>query len=94
MSSLLQRIPKVITEVNTRIFTTEGGGAVVALKHWYRIREAPSSNPGAPSCGSSQSPRTMRGWIFITTIHLTIIHQINKSYILNQLTYDIWITQQ
>ena len=63
--------------------TTERGGSVVT--HEARIREVPGSNPGAdqPGCGFfrgfPQSSRQTLGWIFITAIHLTIIHQIHKS---------------
>ena len=59
---------------------TERGGSVVT--HETRIREFPGSNPGAdqPDWGFlrsfPQSSMQKLGWIFIITIHLTIIHQI------------------
>ena len=58
---------------------TERGGSVVA--HETRIREVPGSNPGAdqPHCGFPQSSMQILGWIFITTIHLIIIHHIHIS---------------
>ena len=63
-----------------KILNTERGGSVVT--HETRIREVPGSNPGADQPdwgffrGFPQSSSQMLGWIFITTIHLTIIHQI------------------
>ena len=54
--------------------------------HETRIREVPGSNPGADQPdwgffrGIPQSPRQMMGSIFITTIHLTIIHLIHIGY--------------
>ena len=54
------------------------------VTHETRIREIPGSNPGAdqPDWGFfrsfPQSTRQMLGWIFLTTIHLTIIYQIHK----------------
>ena len=64
---------------NNFVFFTERSGSLVT--HETRIREVPGSNPGAdqPDCGFPQSTRQMLGWIFITTIHLTIIHKIDKS---------------
>ena len=62
---------------------TERGGSVVT--HETRIREVSGSNPGADQPygvffrGFPQSTRQMLGWIFITTIHWTIIHQIHIS---------------
>ena len=64
-------------------FLTERGGSVVM--HEIRIREVPVSNPGADQPdwgffrGFPQSSRQMLCWIFITTIHLTIIHKIHVS---------------
>ena len=64
--------------------STERGGSVVT--HETRIREIPGSNPGADRPDSGffrgfpQSSRQMLGWIFITTIHFTIIHP--NSYII------------
>ena len=60
--------------------STERGGSVV--KHETRIREVPGSNPGAdqPDWQFPQSSRQMLGWIFITTIYLTIIHPIHISH--------------
>ena len=63
-------VPLTIIE----IFCTERGGSVVT--HETRVREVPGSNPGGFR-GFPQSSRQMLGWIFITTIHLTIIHQIH-----------------
>ena len=62
---------------------TERGDSVVT--HETRIREVSDSNPGADQPDGSfhgfpQSSRQMLGWIFITTNHLTIIHQIHISY--------------
>ena len=60
------------------------------VTHETHIREVPGSNPGADQLrffrGFPQSSRQMLGWIFITTIHLTIIplfikfiyHKINS----------------
>ena len=51
--------------------------------HETRIREIPGSNPGADQPdwgffrGFPQSSRQILGWIFITTINLTIIHEIH-----------------
>ena len=67
----------------TKIYDTERGGSVVT--HETRIREVPGSNAGANQPdwvffrGFPQSSRQILGWIFITTIHLTIIHQIHLS---------------
>ena len=64
----------------TQRISTERSGSVVT--HETRIREVPGSNSGAdqPDGGFPQSSRQMLGWIFITTIHLTIIHQIHLIY--------------
>ena len=51
------------------------------VTHETRIREVPDSNPGADQPkvfrGFPQPSRQMLGWIFITTIYLTNIHQIH-----------------
>ena len=55
------------------------------VTHETHIQEVPGSNPGADQPnwvffrGFPQSSRQMLGWIFITTIHLTIIHQTHIS---------------
>ena len=63
------------------ILTTERGGSVVT--HETRIREVPGSLTTNLTVfffrDFPQSLRQMLGWIFITTIHLTIIHQIHIS---------------
>ena len=53
------------------------------VTHETRIREVPGSNPRFFR-GFTQSSRQMLGWIFITTIHLSIIHNIHKSQIFTQ----------
>ena len=82
MLSMKERLKFSVDVVNcaeTMTVCTERGGSVVT--HETRIREVPGSNPGAdqPDCGFPRSTRQMLGWIFITTIHLTIIHQIHIS---------------
>ena len=58
---------------------------VAEVTHWVHIRKIPSSNPGADEAdwgslrGFPQTPTQMLSWIFITTMHLTIIHQIYES---------------
>ena len=58
--------------------------------HWTHIRRVPSSNPNADQTdwgsfrGFPQSSRQMLCWIYITTIHLTIILKIHKSQILRK----------
>ena len=73
------KTPYIIYYTSRRIEVTERGGSVVT--HETRIREVPGSNPGADQPqvfrGFPQSSRQMLGLIFITTIHLTIIHQIH-----------------
>ena len=72
-----------VESLRTKVLSTERGGSVVT--HETRIREVPGLNPGADQPdwgffrGFPQSSRHMLGWIFITTIHLTIIHQIHIS---------------
>ena len=69
-------------EQKQQLFTERGGSVVT---HETRIREVPGSNPVADQPdwgffrGFPQSSRKMLGWIFITMIHLTIIHQIHIS---------------
>ena len=76
---------KLILDFKERhnLLPTERGGSVVT--HETRIREVPGSNPGADQPdwffrGFPQSSRQILGWIFITTIHLTIIYQIHLIY--------------
>ena len=84
-------------------YRTERGGPVVT--HETRIREVPGSNPGADQPdwgvfrGFPESSRQMLGWIFSTTIHLTIIHQFHiYIYIMKlksvNLTNETLTTQQ
>ena len=72
---------------------------------WLRgnARDSHSGGPGFKSrcqptwlrffCGFPQSSRQMLGWIFITTIHLTIIHQIHIYHKINSvnLTIEHWL---
>ena len=72
----------IIRSEQKRMNITERGGSVV--KHETHIWEVPSSNPSTDQpdgffCGFPQLSRQMLGWIFITTVHLTIIHQIHIS---------------
>ena len=53
------------------------------MTHLTRIREVPDSVPRPTILTGvfrdfSQSSRQMMGWIFITTIHLTIIYKIKN----------------
>ena len=72
---------------------TERRGAVVT--HRTRIWEVSGSNPGADQPdwgffhGFPQSSRQMLGWIFITTTHLTIIHQIHINKNVNVRLYIV-----
>ena len=67
--------------LNKQERSTERGGSVVT--HETRIRKVPGSNPGADQPdwgffrGFPQPSRQMLGWVSVTTIHLTIIHQIH-----------------
>ena len=73
---------KYIKAVGQVVFTERCSSVVIQET---RIREAPGSNPGGEQLdwgfflGFPQSSTQMLGWIFNTTIHLTIIHRIHIS---------------
>ena len=101
--AFVTRLEKLLLFMLDEEYNSYIGGSVVT--HETRIREVPGSSSGAdqPDWGFfvvfPQSPRQMLGWIFITTIHLTIIHQIHISYIIYKLksvnlTNETLTTQQ